>query len=166
MTLNRIVKSLPMTAYFQQSPQRLAVGDIDGKIVVLDIQRPEKDGCVLEVHSGAILAVAFSTDGKMIASFSQRGQTLRVFQVSLDVLCPMRSRSRANVDLEKAPFQQCTSQSTVSAQLTHSAHSSWRPRACSACLVAPAGPAFRLNFGSMTQPSGARLPASCCAQSL
>ena len=76
--LRELVKRYPMMA-FNQGTQRLAVGTVDGVVLIYDLRTATK-WRILQGHEAAISALAFSPGGESVASFSVLDGTLRWWQ--------------------------------------------------------------------------------------
>lgn len=76
--LHQLVQTFPMVA-FHQDQQRFGVGTSDGLVVVYDLRTATK-WRILEGHTGAIAALAFSQDGNKVGSYSCRDSSIRVWQ--------------------------------------------------------------------------------------
>ncbi|KAJ1500205.1 hypothetical protein HMI54_011024 [Coelomomyces lativittatus] len=80
VTLFEILKKYPSVC-FHASHQRLCVGTMEGMIVIWDLKTATKLH-LLEGHSRAVDAVAFSSDAKSIVSFSLQEQSIKLWQQS------------------------------------------------------------------------------------
>jgi len=78
--LHALVQTFPMVAFHQQS-QKFAVGTADGLVVVYDLRTATK-WRILEGHSSAIAALAFSGDGSQLSSYSVGDCSIRIWQCS------------------------------------------------------------------------------------
>ena len=76
--LRELVKRYPMMA-FNQGTQRLAVGTVDGVVLIYDLRTATK-WRILQGHEAAISALAFSPGGESVASISALDGTLRWWQ--------------------------------------------------------------------------------------
>lgn len=76
--LHELVKTFPMVAFAQQT-QKLAVGTSENVVVVYDLRTATK-WRIFEGHTGAVSALAFSSDGERLASYSAADHTARVWQ--------------------------------------------------------------------------------------
>ena len=76
--LRELVKRYPMMA-FNQGTQRLAVGTVDGVVLIYDLRTATK-WRILQGHEAAISALAFSPGGESVASLSALDGTLRWWQ--------------------------------------------------------------------------------------
>ena len=76
--LRELVKRYPMMA-FNQGTQRLAVGTIDGVVLIYDLRTATK-WRILQGHEQPVSALAFSTAGDSVVSFSAGDGTLRWWQ--------------------------------------------------------------------------------------
>lgn len=76
--LRELVQTFPMVAFHQPS-QKIAIGTGDALVVVYDLRTATK-WRILEGHTGAVAAVAFSKDGGKLASYSGRDSSVRVWQ--------------------------------------------------------------------------------------
>ncbi|KAI8363680.1 hypothetical protein B0O80DRAFT_19406 [Mortierella sp. GBAus27b] len=72
-----LVQSFPQLD-FHVGSQKLAVGTLEGAIVVYDLQTATR-WQILEGHTGAVSAVSFSRDGKTIVSCSIKEGTVRLW---------------------------------------------------------------------------------------
>eukprot|EP00761_Pharyngomonas_kirbyi_P004549 gb/GECH01004554.1/.p1 GENE.gb/GECH01004554.1/~~gb/GECH01004554.1/.p1 ORF type:complete len:1425 (+),score=323.98 gb/GECH01004554.1/:1-4275(+) len=79
MTLRSLVNRYPMVSFFQLK-QKLAVGNDDGVVVLYDLRTASK-WQVFEGHDGQISALAFSQTGDLLASYSHKDHTCRVWQI-------------------------------------------------------------------------------------
>ncbi|KAJ3106164.1 hypothetical protein HDU97_006981 [Phlyctochytrium planicorne] len=75
-----LVRIFPNIA-FHHGSQRLANGTSDGVVIVYDLKTATRIQ-ILEGHSKAVSAVAFSNDGKLIATFSLEENSVRLWQTS------------------------------------------------------------------------------------
>lgn len=78
--LHELVQTFPMVAFHQQS-QKFAVGTGDGLVVVYDLRTATK-WRILEGHTGAVAALAFSHDGNRLGSYSARDCSVRLWPCS------------------------------------------------------------------------------------
>merc|ERR1719162_404103 len=78
--LHELVQTFPMVAFHQPS-QKFAVGTGEGIVIVYDLRTATK-WRILEGHTGAIAALAFSRDGSQLSSYSARDCSLRLWQCS------------------------------------------------------------------------------------
>lgn len=78
--LHELVQTFPMVA-FHQTTQKFAVGTADGLVVVYDLRTATK-WRILEGHSGAVAALAFSQEGERLGSYSSRDNGVRVWSCS------------------------------------------------------------------------------------
>lgn len=78
--LHQLVQTFPMVA-FHQTSQKFAVGTGDGLVVIYDLRTATK-WRILEGHSGAIAALAFSKDGSKLGSYSSQDGSVRMWQCS------------------------------------------------------------------------------------
>eukprot|EP00929_Paragymnodinium_shiwhaense_P029630 TRINITY_DN16933_c0_g1_i3.p1 TRINITY_DN16933_c0_g1~~TRINITY_DN16933_c0_g1_i3.p1 ORF type:complete len:1549 (+),score=322.84 TRINITY_DN16933_c0_g1_i3:38-4648(+) len=76
--LHELVQTFPMVAFHQPS-QKFAVGTGDGLVVVYDLRTATK-WRIMEGHTGAIAALAFSKDGAKLCSYSAQDSSIRVWQ--------------------------------------------------------------------------------------
>eukprot|EP00026_Physarum_polycephalum_P000855 Phypoly_transcript_00856.p1 GENE.Phypoly_transcript_00856~~Phypoly_transcript_00856.p1 ORF type:complete len:1321 (+),score=184.89 Phypoly_transcript_00856:66-3965(+) len=76
--LHVMVTKYPMVSFHHDS-QRLAVGSSDNVVVIYDLKTASR-WHVLEGHKQAISAVAFSENGKVLASYSIHDFTVRIWQ--------------------------------------------------------------------------------------
>ncbi|KAJ3334779.1 hypothetical protein HDU93_007254, partial [Gonapodya sp. JEL0774] len=84
LTLQEIVKMYPSVT-FQSATQRLAVGDLNGEIVLYDL----KTGAPWQILEGtpkAVTIVSFSPDGKTVCSYSAEDATIRFWQPTSNLL--------------------------------------------------------------------------------
>ncbi|KAJ1970432.1 hypothetical protein H4R33_007274, partial [Dimargaris cristalligena] len=80
-----------------QTPgQRLAIGTLEGAVVVMDL-RTATPCLVLEGHLKPVLAVAFSPDGKLIASYSAAENRLAVWETTTNLFSMLASSLFASV---------------------------------------------------------------------
>ncbi|KOO35531.1 wd40 repeat-containing protein [Chrysochromulina tobinii] len=73
--LRELVKRYPMMA-FHQGTQRLAVGTIEGVVILYDMRTATK-WRILQGHEHAVTCLAFSAAGDLVASVSTEERTLR-----------------------------------------------------------------------------------------
>eukprot|EP00930_Biecheleria_cincta_P095741 TRINITY_DN8766_c0_g4_i1.p1 TRINITY_DN8766_c0_g4~~TRINITY_DN8766_c0_g4_i1.p1 ORF type:complete len:589 (-),score=139.37 TRINITY_DN8766_c0_g4_i1:44-1573(-) len=78
--LHELVQTFPMVD-FHQPGQKIAVGTGDGLIVVYDLRTATK-WRILEGHSGAVAALAFSEDGSRLCSYSGQDCSIRLWQTA------------------------------------------------------------------------------------
>jgi len=78
--LHTLVTRYPMVS-FHQDTQRLAVGTKDSVIVIYDLNTATR-WHVLEGHKKSISAVAFSDNGKNLASYSVEDSEVRIWQTT------------------------------------------------------------------------------------
>merc|ERR1712032_829056 len=77
---HELVQTFPMVAFHQPS-QKFAVGTNDGLVIVYDLRTATK-WRILEGHTGAVSAIAFTKDGSQLASYSAKDSGLRLWQCS------------------------------------------------------------------------------------
>ncbi|CAG9332267.1 unnamed protein product [Blepharisma stoltei] len=77
--LKNLVKKLPMVG-FSQLTQRLAIGTLDKLIVVYDLKTANQ-WKVLEGHEGPVSAVEFDKTGKLLASYSSKDGSVRIWKM-------------------------------------------------------------------------------------
>ncbi|KAJ3216157.1 hypothetical protein HDU67_009884 [Dinochytrium kinnereticum] len=75
-----LVRIFPSVA-FHHGSQRLANGTSDGAVVVYDLKTATRIQ-ILEGHQKPVAAVAFSADGRLIATFSLEENSVRLWQTS------------------------------------------------------------------------------------
>ena len=73
--LRELVKRYPMMS-FHQGTQRLAVGTVDGVVVIYDLRTATK-WRILQGHEHAVSALSFSPSGEHVASVAVEEQSLR-----------------------------------------------------------------------------------------
>ena len=73
--LRELVKRYPMMS-FHQGTQRLAVGTVEGVVVIYDLRTATK-WRILQGHEKRVSALSFSSSGEYVASFAAEEQTLR-----------------------------------------------------------------------------------------
>lgn len=78
--LHELVQTFPMVAFHQQS-QKFAVGTGDGLVVIYDLRTATK-WRILEGHTSAVAALAFSLDGSQLGSYSAHDCSIRLWQCS------------------------------------------------------------------------------------
>jgi WD40 repeat protein len=76
---------------FHHDSQRLAVGSPDNVIVIYDLKTASR-WHVLEGHKQSISAVAFSDNGKVLASYSINDSTVRIWQTGTSFFGILGSR--------------------------------------------------------------------------
>jgi len=82
--LHILVKQYPMVSFHQES-QHLAVGTKEAMIVIYDLKTATR-WHVLEGHTGPISAISFSTNGKMLSSYSIHDCEIRLWQTTSSLL--------------------------------------------------------------------------------
>eukprot|EP01114_Cavostelium_apophysatum_P014603 TRINITY_DN3823_c0_g1_i3.p1 TRINITY_DN3823_c0_g1~~TRINITY_DN3823_c0_g1_i3.p1 ORF type:complete len:1445 (-),score=432.44 TRINITY_DN3823_c0_g1_i3:36-4370(-) len=82
--LHILVKQYPMVSFHQES-QHLAVGTKEAVIAIYDL-KTATTWHVLEGHNGPISAIAFSANGKMLASYSIQDAEVRIWQTTSSLL--------------------------------------------------------------------------------
>merc|ERR1712194_361902 len=78
--LHELVQTFPMVAFHQKS-QKFAVGTGDGLVVVYDLRTATK-WRILEGHTSAVAALAFSRDGSQLGTYSAHDCSVRMWQCS------------------------------------------------------------------------------------
>merc|ERR1719330_884222 len=122
--LFEMVQTFPMVA-FHQVTQKLAVGTMDGLVVVYDLRTATK-WRILEGHTGKLAALGFSADGNRLGSYCSGDNSLRVWSCSsgtiLGGLLGTTGRCVKEQKLEKLPSQG----STAGTSGEQSADLAWR----------------------------------------
>ena len=75
-----LVMTYPNIA-FHGGSQRLGVGTLEGSIVIYDLKTATR-WQVLEGHTRQVTAISFSSDGRLIASFSLEENCVKFWQTS------------------------------------------------------------------------------------
>lgn len=78
--LHEMVQTFPMVA-FHQVTQKLAVGTMDGLVVVYDLRTATK-WRILEGHTGTVAALALSADGSRLCSYGRDDHSVRIWSCS------------------------------------------------------------------------------------
>ena len=154
--VHEMCPAYPMMSLYRPSA-RLAVGGADGLINIYDLKSATRWQAI-PAHSCPITALAFSHDGKMLASFSIHEKIIRVWHVrcsSRAPCCLARSpqarcyRAVARLAAVSAPLSPLNCADVPGRQLTHPVapfapqHRSLAPS--SACLGRPRGAPTRLS---------------------
>ena len=82
--LKAAVEAFPMMS-FHQAKQSLAVGDVAGQAVVWDMRTGSK-WFVWDAHTAAISCIAISTLGDLMATYSMREGTLKIWSTEMPAL--------------------------------------------------------------------------------
>eukprot|EP00770_Monocercomonoides_exilis_P007752 MONOS_7713.1-p1 / transcript=MONOS_7713.1 / gene=MONOS_7713 / organism=Monocercomonoides_exilis_PA203 / gene_product=WD domain containing protein / transcript_product=WD domain containing protein / location=Mono_scaffold00271:467-5830(-) / protein_length=1788 / sequence_SO=supercontig / SO=protein_coding / is_pseudo=false len=82
--VSRILEKYPMAA-FNNATHRFAIGRLDGCIEISSAQQLEKEKTIV-AHKGAIAAVAFSDNGKFLASYSEGDHCVKVWKCEMNFL--------------------------------------------------------------------------------
>ena len=77
--LQQMILKLPMSS-FSPSKQRLAIGTMDCKVILYDLKTASR-WKVLEDHRGPVTAVAFSSTGSHLASYSGTEMAIKLWKV-------------------------------------------------------------------------------------
>ncbi|KAJ1985119.1 hypothetical protein H4R34_000196 [Dimargaris verticillata] len=93
--LQELVRAYPNLA-FHSSSQKLAVGTLEGAVVVYDL-RTATPSLVLEGHRQSIAAVEFSRDGRYLASYSIDDGRLAIWETTTNLLTMLASSLFASV---------------------------------------------------------------------
>ncbi|KAJ3043809.1 hypothetical protein HDV00_004217 [Rhizophlyctis rosea] len=91
-----LVKMYPNVA-FHHGLQRLSVGTVEGVIVVYDLRTATKVQ-VMEGHKRPVMAVSFSPDGRLIASFSLEDNQVQIWQPTSGFLGTIASAFGGSAD--------------------------------------------------------------------
>ncbi|OZJ06908.1 hypothetical protein BZG36_00016 [Bifiguratus adelaidae] len=118
---------------FQNTSQKLAVGTLEGAIVIYDL-RTAMRSMVLEGHVKAVTAVSFSPGGKLLVSCSLADNTVRVWHPSPGILGLFAGQSLSSVQKPYRTFKfglddpEIVNMSTTKA-MSH-VHVSWPSERC------------------------------------
>eukprot|EP01126_Amoeba_proteus_P066844 TRINITY_DN9755_c0_g1_i1.p1 TRINITY_DN9755_c0_g1~~TRINITY_DN9755_c0_g1_i1.p1 ORF type:complete len:145 (+),score=11.24 TRINITY_DN9755_c0_g1_i1:107-541(+) len=102
-TVHELVRRYPMVAFHQES-QRLAVGDRKGPLYIYDLISATR-WFTLEGHRAGVAAVAFSGDGKILASYSLEESKVYLWKISSSFFGILGSTSSCYKSVTVSPPQ-------------------------------------------------------------